>query len=305
MPLASRPDSPRKWRGPRSTVDTGTGEAFIANVRAAVAQIDENAAGAAIGRDPEYLHQLRVGLRRLRSTLRAFRRLPRRRKADEFDRALREILQSLGAARDWDVFCRSLRHSGLARAARRAGASARRDAREMLRSARFRATPRQVLAWANTAPWRSGADPDEPIRRLARRALRRLDKGLRKEARGFDWSDAARRHRIRIRVKRLRYACEAFAAAYQENEMRPFLKRLRKLQQILGDMNDIVVQRALLHGVARGPALRGPAAAARKVLAAREHGLTRQVSRSWSKFEAVKPFRRPAAAAPRPSLVVR
>jgi len=98
---------PRRWSRPGIAAGAGAGDAFVANVRAALKQIGANAAGAAEGRNPECLHQLRVGLRRLRSTLRAFRPLLRRRKSAEFDRLLREILRALGAARDWDVFRRS------------------------------------------------------------------------------------------------------------------------------------------------------------------------------------------------------
>ena len=69
-----QPAPPSKFVRPPLNARTRAGDAFIANVGAAVAQIHANRAGAAGGRDPEYLHQLRVGIRRLRSTLRAKRR---------------------------------------------------------------------------------------------------------------------------------------------------------------------------------------------------------------------------------------
>ena len=282
-------NSPRRWSRPGIAAGASTGEAFIANVRAALEQVDANAAGAAEGRDPEYLHQLRVGLRRLRSTLRAFHSLLRRRKSAEFDQVLRESLRALGAARDWDVFRRSHRDSGLVRAAQRSSTGARRRARDMLHSARFRMTLRRVLAWVKAAPWRSGADPDEPVAAFARRALRRPQESLREDAEGIDWSNAAQRHRVRVKVKRLRYGCECFVAVYQKHEMRPYLKRLRKLQQILGEMNDIAVQRPLLREFSRDARLRRPAAVLRAALAARERELSGEVARAWGKLEATKP----------------
>ena len=288
--------NPRAWSQPDIAAGASAGDAFVGNVQAALEQINANTAGATAGREPEYLHQLRVGLRRLRSTLRAFHTLLRKRKAADFDRMLGEILHALGAARDWDVFRRAERDQGLVRAARRSCAPARRRARGMLRSALFRTTPRKVLAWAKAAPWRSEADPGERVTRFARRSLRRLQESLRKDAEGVDWSDAAQRHKVRVRVKRLRYGCECFAAAFRKQKVRPYLKRLRKLQQILGEMNDITVQRALLQELARNASLRRPVAALRAVMAARERELSAEVARAWGGFESMKPFWRRAAA---------
>lgn len=288
---------PRTWNRPQIAAGAGAGEAFIANLRAALAQIDANATGAAAGRDPEYLHQLRVGLRRLRSTLRAFRALLRRRESTDFDGLLREILRALGAARDWDVFRRAQRDDSLARAAGRKSAAARRRARRMLRSTQFRTTPRRLLAWAKRTPWRTDADPEEPVAAFARRALRRLHNSLREDAAAVDWNNAAQRHKVRVKLKRLRYGCECFAAAYQKRGMRPYLKRLRKLQQILGEMNDITIQRMLLRELARDAGLRRPAAALRAALTVRERELKREAARAWDEFDSMKPFWRRAAAA--------
>jgi triphosphatase len=288
---------PRTWSRPDITARASAGEAFVANVRAALEQIDVNVAGAAAGRDPEYLHQLRVGLRRMRSTLRAFRPLLRRRKAAEFDDLLREILRALGAARDWDVFLRLHRDPGLVRAARGRGAAARRQARGLLRSTVFLTTPRSVLAWAKRAPWRSDADPREPVARFARRALQRLRERVCADADAVDWHDAAQRHKVRVKIKRLRYGCECFAAAYPKRKVRPYLKRLRSLQQILGEMNDITVQRTLLRQLAGDARLRKAAAALRADLALRERGLSAEAARAWGELEARKPFWRRAAAA--------
>ena len=287
---------PRVWSRPDIAAGASAREALIANVRAGLKQINANAAGAAEERDPEYLHQVRVGLRRLRSTLRAFRPLLRKREAAAFDRVLRDVLRALGGARDWDVFRRSNCDENLVRAAQRKGAAARRSARGVLRSARFRNAPRRVLAWAEAAPWRSHADPDQPVAAFARRALRRLQDRLCEDADGVDWRDAAQRHRVRVKVKRLRYGCECFAAAYEKRKVRPYLKRLRKLQQVLGEMNDITVQRALLQQLARDARLRRPVAALRRVLSARERGLTGEAVQAWNGFESTKPFWRRAAA---------
>jgi CHAD domain-containing protein len=123
---------------------------------------------------------------------------------------------------------------------------------------------------------------------LARRALRKLHQGLSGAAEDIDWRDAARRHRVRIRVKRIRYACDFFAAEFPARRTKPYLEALRKLQDILGDMNDIEVQRGLLRRLAprRSPlGVVRAEAVARAALAAREHQLIAALEPGWSEFQ--------------------
>jgi len=85
-----------------------------------------NVGGAIEGRDPEYLHQLRVGIRRLRTVLRVFK--GRRR-----GRRLRKLAEPLGEARDCDVF---VARFGKGKARQRA---TRIRCRRVLESVEFRA----------------------------------------------------------------------------------------------------------------------------------------------------------------------
>ena len=241
---------PQKWLRPALSAKSRVGDAFIANVKAAVEQIKANRPGAAAARDPEHLHQLRVGMRRLRSTLRACRALVRRKDAARLDRRLRAALRAFGEARDWDVFEGSLGRSALRRPASERGEAARRKARATARSAQFRFLADEALAWARGRPWRARSDAGQPMEAFARGALERAHRRLLEAAERVDWNDAPRRHRVRILVKRLRYGCECFAAAWPDAAMAPFLKELRRLQEILGELNDIEVQRRLLAEIA-------------------------------------------------------
>jgi CHAD domain-containing protein len=148
------------------------------------------------------------------------------------------------------------------------------------------------------APWRSRAAGAE--RSLARFAIEALD-GLHapalKQARGIDWGNAERRHRLRIRMKRLRYACDFFAPSFPGAAARPYLKRLGALQDILGDLNDIAVARRLLAELAPRASGAGLAAAAiyvRQTLAERERTLVASLEPAWASFEKRRPFWRPA-----------
>ena len=74
--------------------------------------------------------------------------------------------------------------------------------------------------------------------RLARRAER--------AASGKEWTDAAARHRVRIRLKRLRYVCEFFADCFKRKRVRRYLEHLEGLQDLLGELNDLATARRLL-----------------------------------------------------------
>src|SRR4051794_18503817 len=100
MPRAA---PPALWSRPPVDKRAAASAAFATLCVAALAQIAANAPGVARGGDPEYLHQLRVGMRRLLSAMRAFRPLLRRSRARAIARPLRAMMEVFGSARDWDV----------------------------------------------------------------------------------------------------------------------------------------------------------------------------------------------------------
>jgi len=292
--------NPRKWRQPVLPERASAGVAFVALADAALEQIGANAAGAALGRDPEYLHQLRVGVRRLRSALRAFRALLRRHGAARLESPWRAMMPTLGEARDWDVFLASLPEGSLREQAASRRTESQRQSRALVRSEEFRAARTATRAAIHRGLWRRSADPAEPLAQFARRALNRLHEALCASAAGIDWRDAARRHRVRIRVKRLRYGCDFFSSAFPPRNARTFFEGLRTLQDVLGEMNDIAVQRALLRQLVprRSPlAVVEAEAEVRARLAQRERELIAALEPAWAAFEARRPFwLRPAIA---------
>ena len=72
-------------------------------------RIRANIAGTIEGEDPEYLHDLRVATRRLRSALRLFAGVLGARRSDALRRGLGWVAQRLGTVRDLDVFILNLR----------------------------------------------------------------------------------------------------------------------------------------------------------------------------------------------------
>jgi CHAD domain-containing protein len=211
-----------------------------------------NVGGAIKARDPEYLHQLRVGIRRLRTVLRVF-------KARRLERRLRELTKVLGEARDWDVF---VERFGKGKARRRA---AQAQCRKVLSSAEFRAFFVETQHWARA---RSHHD-DAPLAAFAAQALDRLHRKVLQRARAVDWRKPKRRHAVRIAVRRLRYGCDFFSPCFRDAGR--YLRGLSDLQDLLGDLNDIAVARRF----------GGPEAALDK----RERALISELAPAWAAFE--------------------
>lgn len=242
--------------------------AFRSAARAALAQVEVNARGALASHDPGYLHQLRVGLRRLRSALRSFRPILPRKKGKRLRRRLRELSPALGAARDWDVLLQRL-------SAAQAPADLKARANEKRAKARKRAL--DAIAAKDFARLVADArqlDPNEDGQSLSQFAAASLSRAHRKlmKAKAMRWRDAKRRHGVRIRVKRLRYACEFFAPAFPGKEARDYLAALKELQEIMGALNDIAVGRRLIG------------------FDADEAALVSRLEAAWARFERRAPF---------------
>ena len=285
--------APAKWSRPLIGEKVAVSAAFAALCTAALAQVAANAPGVAGGDDPEYLHQLRVGLRRLLSAMRSFRPLLKRERAKAVARPLREAMQVFGAARDWDVFIVTLQRAqaspALRSSAERQRAGLAEQARAHAGSAEFQSEQEAVLRWLEDAPWRSSARPDEPLIGYARAALSRGHRKLHARASDIDWRDRERRHAVRIALKRLRYGCDFFAGLFPARAVTPFLRRLGQLQDSLGELNDIAVAHALLAELA------GNGDDVRRWLARRERVLIASLATDWAAFQGLAPYWQPAA----------
>jgi triphosphatase len=251
-------------------------------VGAALAQALPNAAVLADGQgSPEHLHQLRVGLRRLRCALRLFAGTG----ADPaWPAALAQLFGRLGASRDLDVWAATLQPALVqagAPAPRRAAPDATDAPSAALREPATNQLWLQLLAYADTPG--TPLPGDTALRPLAAQQLLRLHRRLRRAAAGFDTLDAEGRHRLRRQIKRLRYGAEATAALWPAKALRRYLDALRPMQDELGACNDVQV------ALARARAQPDPDAAAwfaRGWLAARHDHLQERAAaalRGWPK----------------------
>ncbi len=205
-------------------------EAFRAVGLACLHQVINNTPALLKG-DPEGVHQMRVGLRRLRAAMSLFSVLLRDAQTAAIKSELKWLAGELGPARELEVLMnrvvapikRRRRWRGMPSlshefAERRDAALAR--AQAAVQSARFRALTLDVAMWLEAGFWTDPGDDlvrdrgAQPIETFAFEQLARRWRKVRKKGKALAKLDARRRHKLRIQTKKLRYAAEFFAALF-------------------------------------------------------------------------------------------
>lgn len=256
--------------------------------------------------DPDYLHQLRVGLRRFHSALKLFEpvaTLPAPLAAE-----LSWLGEVLGRARDHDVLALTTlpalaqdasRHANLSSLLERAAAAAagqRAILRQALQSPRYAQCMRALHGWIDGAHWRRGASKERraalraPLAKFARRALEQGHARIRKRGRGLHRHDAAALHRLRIACKRNRYAVEFFRDLARGKPAKRYVEALSSLQDTLGQRNDMSVALTLLPTLGGdGAALAESRAFAMGYLACGAYAGLHGVRKPWRQFSTLSP----------------
>jgi triphosphatase len=245
-------------------------------VREGLEHVAANEAAVLDGSDSAGVHQMRVGLRRLRSALAVFRDLLPGEQRETLDRELKWLTDELGAGRDWDVFAEGLLApvraalggdaagapaldalSSLVDEARRRGGEA---ARAAVRSPRYAALLLTLSGWLRTRGWRAQPVSEASavlFRPAAEEAARLLDerhRQVRRRGKGFQGLAPEPRHRVRIALKKLRYATEFFrplhgAGGRGGKAFDRYHRRLADLQESLGHLNDVATAERLIAGL--------------------------------------------------------
>lgn len=291
-----KPEPPPR---PKLSAKMTAGEAFIAIAGACLGHVACHAPLVRRDGDEESVHDMRVAVRRLRAALSAFRpALGDRRFGFEDD--LRWLQDELGAVRDWDVFRAGaigpLRSAdeGLA-LVDEASRTTRGEAYEELCAAldSSRCTALWLDLTRGLRDVERGPGFETPVRKFAKRQLRRRAKKLRKRGRHIMELDAAALHRLRIATKKLRYAAEFFRDLYPKKRMKRAIAAVTGLQDLLGELNDARTARHLLDrlGPHRGPLAPAFAHATGLVegaALARTSADRRSLARRWRRYETTK-----------------
>lgn len=269
--LAARQPAPRYAQSVAIDADTSPSGALRRLAEECLAHMHANADGAASGADPEYVHQMRVALRRLRSVLRSFEPCIAPELSERFLPRWRALAATLGEGRDWDVIAteilpplladdRELTASGLADRV----AEARAAAQARIRSTLAEPSYGRLLLEFSAMLWRldsrqegqSGTSVDGPTSNLSAFAVDRLRRARKQVAKKSERALTSMRdadlHALRIAIKRLRYALDCFAPLLPVRRTRAYLKALSALQSDLGSINDLATTTRRLLDIADG-----------------------------------------------------
>jgi CHAD domain-containing protein len=233
-----------------------------------------NMAGA-LKHDPASIHQMRVSMRRLRSALYGVRDLLPEAEYESVRVKLKYLLQSLGAARDWEVLTERISElddepEGHAENVQRAANVRKRQALaravDAVGSRKNTKTALEAMRWFEDLPAaRHGRKLRAKVKSAAPGILNELFDRVRRRGRHFEEQSVGDRHRLRIACKNLRYNVELFGPLYGKRKVERFLAQLKPVQDDLGHLNDVSRARDLLGELAK----RSPQKAAADAVVAR------------------------------------
>jgi CHAD domain-containing protein len=244
--------------------DLAADEGFARVARSCLTQMSANAQLLRSSSNREALHQLRVGIRRLRAGFATFGSILPRDTLNRWKSETKWFAGELDTARNLDVFIeyvagsvKSDAHGDpmLAEFGERlifARAMAYDVALAAVDSKRVSLFLLEINEWNKLAPRRITDDAAMAILRdgdasiLAAQALKHLHRQLRNTGQHLAALDPAGRHEVRIKAKKLRYATEFFSETFGKTARKrhsKFVSTLTKLQNALGELNDIATAR--------------------------------------------------------------
>jgi CHAD domain-containing protein len=214
--------------------------------------------------DSEFVHQARVATRRMRSAFRLFRDAIPDRTAAYLAGEMKWLGGKFGVVRDIDVFLLNLpRFKGkiesLPGKKKRALENLIEKHRHGLRDTLYQAleSPRYKTLERRFVQFLERPLPSSPRAPLAAKMVHevapvlipeKLDAAVRQGRTVLAKPKLKEFHNLRIRMKRLRYACEFMAPAY-DGALDPFIERAVEIQDCLGELQDTVFTREFIESL--------------------------------------------------------
>jgi len=219
--------------------------------------------------DPEGVHQMRVGVRRLRAAMALFADLLHDTQTVIIKAELKWLARELTPAREFEVLSERVmaplkKQHGISRhgirpfskALARKRNAAMAQAKDAVASARFRRFVFEVASWLQLGRWVEPEDDlvrsrgELPIEVFASEQMQQHYRKVRKRGKKLEQLNAQERHKLRIQVKKMRYATEFFGQLFSNRKavkrQKKFASALKQLQCGLGDLNDISVDERLI-----------------------------------------------------------
>lgn len=259
--------APVKARAPELATDTTVSEAFLRIAQGGIAHVQANEEGVLQEDDAEFVHQMRVAARRLRSALSTFSDIISAERVHPIREELRWLTRELDGARNWDVFTLQTlppiraafpEHIGLDWLAAQGEILRRRQntqAREAVASPRYQRFLLTFGAWLMTGAWREtgltviAGDSEPTAVDFAAWILQKRHARLKKRGAHLATLTPRERHAVRIAAKKLRYAAEFFSSLFPRKRTHRYIAALARLQDILGAMNDAATTLTLMQDI--------------------------------------------------------
>ena len=259
-PVADRSASRSRLRPPQKATpvslapDLSVDAALRQLFGAALADFRANLDGVLRSADPEYVHQLRVAVRRMRCAAHLFPSGRTYGCPKHLNASLRQLSALLGAVRDPEVFIEridAMRDSCAVKEASRVRtmlAARAKAARKVLclylRSAEHERFAARLALWVAARP--HGDSEDAALVDVAQRRLASWHGRIRRSVKHVEGFSDAELHRLRVGIKRSRYAAEFFRGLFKEKAVRSYVAALGNAQDRLGSLTDIKTGQALL-----------------------------------------------------------
>jgi len=256
------PPNAVKSRPIRLPANIGTRAALRRMIWGSIGQFLANIDALVIFSLPEGLHQMRVALRRLRVAIRLAHDMLDDADAPVLDAEWGAAIALLGTARDLDVILTRIgkgpdteTSDDVRRALTEELAQAYASVVGLIQSSSFQQLLIRTAHWAEQL---GASQPDDlPLDQAARALLKVWRRKLRRKSKHLADISPEARHRVRIGLKRLRYASEFFTSLSRDPARKTLdrlrLDRLADAQEHLGDLNDLDV------GASLGARLKGDA----------------------------------------------
>ena len=254
--------------------------------------------GAVQKTDDEYLHQVRVALRRLRVVLNMTAKYRDDTELQSLRHLVSELGRALGSSREWDVFVAEtlpaiLKDAGdYTEMEMLIGASEKRrqDSQQLVHAALQPVDFQRLLlrfgAWMNGEYWKKSANPIN-IQYFSNKMLCKYEQKVWQRGKHVQSKMTNEQlHRLRIACKNLRYSIELFdSPTGLENDH--YLKKLINLQSVLGKLHDNAVALNLLNEFRQGNRLTHIALIRDVIERHHSHHLSK-LSEAWQKFKKLK-----------------
>ncbi len=217
--------------------------------------------------DTEYVHQARVALRKLRSSMKLFAPALPPEFVSEWAPTWQKLAGALGEARNWDVLIEETLpplakafpvHQDvkkLFKQARRQQITARKGLRQHLEAPDY---PRRFVDFVAALLSLPAPKTNVDLSKFAHRRLKKREERTLTLANTHAELNDSERHDLRIEIKKLRYALDFFAPLLPTNTLRPYQRALTQLQDTLGRLNDLMTAETLFQDCL-GPRHTGPA----------------------------------------------